>query len=236
MRRSTRFDTCHVVAFRKQFLGRVRTINPDGVSGTVGRALSHPDPEIPGERNRRTRRRPLLRVLAGALWHEQLPSWPSRPAWPRSAWRFHLVRPPIRIRGSALGCSWDSLPWEPLGAPDSTLAPVGRLAAPLLYTGSTLALILAAGGSSAGVGLVVLSCPSCGPPSISIGWKSFVVVVAVMAIEFVTTYKHPRVTSWIPFVSVGRWRFSSRFGAPIVLSIYEIRVNYARSDRSSRGA
>jgi diguanylate cyclase with GGDEF domain len=101
------------------------------------------------------------------------------------------------------------------------------LAAPLLYTGSALALILAAGGSSAGVGLVVLL-PIVWAALYLDLWKSFVVVVAVVAIEFVTTYTPTDLSDTVRL----RREFAFLFvGALVVLSIYEIRVNYARSDR-----
>jgi diguanylate cyclase (GGDEF)-like protein len=58
---------------------------------------------------------------------------------------------------------------------------------PLLYVGSSLALILAAGGSSTGVGLVVLLPILWSALNLEL-WQSLLVVVAVVVVEYVTTY------------------------------------------------
>jgi diguanylate cyclase (GGDEF)-like protein len=98
------------------------------------------------------------------------------------------------------------------------------LMAPLLYTGSCLALILAAGGSSSGVGLVVLL-PILWAAIYLDLWKAFVVVLAVVAIEFVTTYSPVDLSDSIRL----RREFAFLFiGAIIVLTVHEIRVSYSR--------
>jgi diguanylate cyclase (GGDEF)-like protein len=95
---------------------------------------------------------------------------------------------------------------------------------PLLFVGSTLALILAAGGSSAGVGLVVLL-PILWAALYLDLWKAFVVVVSVVVIEFVTTYTPVDLSDT---VRVRREFAFLLIGALIVTSIYEIRVSYSR--------
>jgi diguanylate cyclase (GGDEF)-like protein len=97
---------------------------------------------------------------------------------------------------------------------------------PLLYVGSTLALILAAGGSSAGIGLVVLL-PILWAALYLDLWKAFLVVLAVVAIEFVTTYTPVDLSDT---VRSRRELIFLLVGALIVLSIYEIRLNFSRSD------
>jgi diguanylate cyclase (GGDEF)-like protein len=71
--------------------------------------------------------------------------------------------------------------------PYDVLPPWLNISIPLCYVASTLAMILAAGGSSAGVGLVVLlpilwSALNLRP------WQTYTVVLAVAVIEWVTTY------------------------------------------------
>jgi diguanylate cyclase (GGDEF)-like protein len=71
--------------------------------------------------------------------------------------------------------------------PYDVLPPWLDISIPLCYVASALAMILAAGGSSAGVGLVVLlpilwSALNLRP------WQTYVVVLAVASIEWVTTY------------------------------------------------
>ncbi len=95
---------------------------------------------------------------------------------------------------------------------------------PLLYVASTLALILAAGGSSAGVGLVVLLPIFWAALYLDV-WKSAVVVLAVVVVELVTTYTPVNLTDT---VRLRREFASAMIGALIVFSIYEIRTSYSR--------
>lgn len=71
--------------------------------------------------------------------------------------------------------------------PFDRLPPWLNLSIPLCYVASTLAMILAAGGSSAGVGLVVLLPILWSALNLEL-WQSYVVVLAVAVIEWVTTY------------------------------------------------
>jgi diguanylate cyclase (GGDEF)-like protein len=90
------------------------------------------------------------------------------------------VETAISVALLALTAACFFLPWR-------TLPPWADLAIPLFYVASTLALILAAGGSSAGVGLVVLLPILWAALNLQL-WKSLVVVAAVVAVEFVTAY------------------------------------------------
>jgi diguanylate cyclase (GGDEF)-like protein len=95
---------------------------------------------------------------------------------------------------------------------------------PLLYVASTLALILAAGGSSAGVGLVVLLPVIWAALNLD-AWKSALVVLAVVIIELVTTYTPVDVTDT---VRIRREFAFAMMGALIVFAIHEIRASYSR--------
>jgi diguanylate cyclase (GGDEF)-like protein len=71
--------------------------------------------------------------------------------------------------------------------PFDRLPPWLNISIPLCYVGSALAMILAAGGSSAGVGLVVLLPILWSALNLQL-WQTYVVVLAVAVIEWVTTY------------------------------------------------
>jgi diguanylate cyclase (GGDEF)-like protein len=109
------------------------------------------------------------------------------------------------------------LPWK-------VLPRWANVAIPLLYVGSALALILAAGGTASGLGLVVLLPILWAALNLEL-WKAFVVVAAVVVIEFVTTYTPVDLSDT---VRVRRELAYLFLGALIVLSIYEIRRNYSR--------
>jgi diguanylate cyclase (GGDEF)-like protein len=72
-----------------------------------------------------------------------------------------------------------ALPWQALPAWATVIVPIA-------YAGSVLGLILAAGGSTSGVGILVLV-PLIWTPLYHRRWESAVVVVAVIAIELVTS-------------------------------------------------
>jgi diguanylate cyclase (GGDEF)-like protein len=114
------------------------------------------------------------------------------------------------------------LPWKLL--PDWV-----DVAVPLLYTGSTLTLILAAGGSTAGVGLVVLL-PIVWTALYLQPWKSAVVVGAVVGVEIITTYV-PTVIS--DTVRLRRIVFFVAIGALLAYSIHELRHRITRAREQS---
>jgi diguanylate cyclase (GGDEF)-like protein len=95
---------------------------------------------------------------------------------------------------------------------------------PLCYVGSCLTLILAAGGSSAGVGLVVLLPILWAALNLEL-WKAWVVVVAVGAIEFITTYvpvdlsDSVRLRREVAFLAIG---------GLIASAVHEIRTRITR--------
>jgi diguanylate cyclase (GGDEF)-like protein len=95
---------------------------------------------------------------------------------------------------------------------------------PLLYVGSSLALILAAGGSSTGVGLVVLLPILWSALNLEL-WKSLVVVVAVGAVEFVNTYLPLDVSDAVRLRRVVSWL---AIGALFAYTIHEIRSRIER--------
>lgn len=95
---------------------------------------------------------------------------------------------------------------------------------PLLYVGSVLALILAAGGSSTGVGLVVLLPILWSALNLEL-WKSLAVVVAVGTTEFVTTYLPVDVTDAVRLRRVVSWL---AIGALFAYTIHEIRSRIER--------
>jgi diguanylate cyclase (GGDEF)-like protein len=113
-----------------------------------------------------------LPFLAVAVAAELSLALPPGPASYRDTW--------ISVALLALTAGCFLLPWD-------RLPRWADVTVPLCYVGSSLALILAAGGSSAGVGLVVLLPILWAALNLEL-WKSLVVVGAVVVIEFVTTY------------------------------------------------
>jgi diguanylate cyclase (GGDEF)-like protein len=100
-----------------------------------------------------------------------------------------------------------------------------ELVVPLCYLASVLLLILAAGGSSTGIGLVVLLPILWAALNLDF-WESLVVVVAVVGIELVTTY------SPVDLAGSVRLRREISFlliGGLIVFSIQELRQRVQRS-------
>jgi diguanylate cyclase (GGDEF)-like protein len=98
------------------------------------------------------------------------------------------------------------------------------LAVPLSYLTSVLFLILAAGGSSAGIGLVVLLPLLWAALTLDL-WESVVVVAAVVLMELVTTY------SPVDLSATVRLRREVSFffvGGLIVFSIQELRLQIKR--------
>jgi diguanylate cyclase (GGDEF)-like protein len=71
--------------------------------------------------------------------------------------------------------------------PFDRLPPWINITIPLCYVGSSLAMILAAGGSTAGVGLVILLPILWSALNLQL-WQTYVVVLAVAVVEWVTTY------------------------------------------------
>jgi diguanylate cyclase (GGDEF)-like protein len=99
------------------------------------------------------------------------------------------------------------------------------LVVPLCYLVSVLFLILAAGGSSAGIGLVVLLPMLWAALTMSL-WESAVVVVAVVLLELITTYSPVDLTG---AVRIRREVSFLLVGALIIFSIQELRVRIRRS-------
>jgi diguanylate cyclase (GGDEF)-like protein len=100
-----------------------------------------------------------------------------------------------------------------------------ELAVPLCYLVSVLMLILGAGGSSAGIGLVVLLPIVWASLNLDF-WESMVTVVAVALVELVTTYSPLDLTAAVRF----RREVSFLFvGALIVFAIQELRQRVQRS-------
>jgi diguanylate cyclase (GGDEF)-like protein len=99
------------------------------------------------------------------------------------------------------------------------------LATPLCYLASVLLLILAAGGTSAGIGLIVLL------PILWVAltmelWESFFVVLAVLVVELVTTYSPVDLSGTVRLRREVSYLF---VGGLIVASIQELRQRYQRS-------
>jgi diguanylate cyclase (GGDEF)-like protein len=111
------------------------------------------------------------------------------------------------------------LPWH-------RLPPWADVVIPLLYVGSSLALILAAGGSSAGVGLVVVLPILWAALNLEL-WKSLTVVAAVVVIEFVTTYVP---TDLSDSVRLRREVAFLAIGCLIAYPIHDIRTRIALVD------
>lgn len=109
------------------------------------------------------------------------------------------------------------LPW-------STLPSGVGIIIPLLYLGSTLALILAAGGSSTGVGLIVLLPILWSALNLEL-WQSLVVVVAVGVVEYVTTYVPDDLSDSIRIRRVVSWL---AIGALLAYVIHDIRARIKR--------
>jgi len=105
------------------------------------------------------------------------------------------------------------LPWE-------RLPRWADVAIPLLYVASCLALIHAAGGSSAGVGLVVILPILWAALNLEL-WKTLVVVVAVAIVEFVTTYRPIDLSD---SVRLRRETFYLAIGSLIAYAVHEIRT------------
>jgi diguanylate cyclase (GGDEF)-like protein len=99
-----------------------------------------------------------------------------------------------------------------------------RVFIPLFYVGSALALILAAGGSSAGVGLVVLLPILWAALSLD-RWQSMVVVAAVVVVEFVTTYDPVDLSDSIRLRREVSWLV---IGGLVAFTVHEIRNRIAR--------
>jgi diguanylate cyclase (GGDEF)-like protein len=99
-----------------------------------------------------------------------------------------------------------------------------RVMIPLCYVGSALALVLAAGGSSAGVGLVVLLPILWSALSLEL-WQSMVVVVGVAVVEFVTTYVPADLSDSIGLRREIAWL---AIGGLLAFTVHEIRNRIAR--------
>jgi diguanylate cyclase (GGDEF)-like protein len=100
-----------------------------------------------------------------------------------------------------------------------------ELAVPLCYLVSVLMLIFAAGGSSAGIGLVVLL-PILWAALYLEFWESVATVVAVVVVELITTYSPVDLSATIRF----RRELSFLFvGLLIIVSIHELRQRDRRS-------
>jgi diguanylate cyclase (GGDEF)-like protein len=109
------------------------------------------------------------------------------------------------------------LPWHAL--PDGV-----DIIIPLLYVGSALALILAAGGSSTGVGLIVLLPILWAALNIEL-WQSLLVVIAVVVVEYVTTYLPDDLSDSVRIRRVVSWL---AIGALMAYVIHDIRARIAR--------
>jgi diguanylate cyclase (GGDEF)-like protein len=119
------------------------------------------------------------------------------------------------------------LPWK-------VLPTWANIVIPLLYTGSALALILAAGGTTSGVGLVVLL-PVMWTALNLEPWKSATVLCAVVALEFVASIVPVEVPD---SVRLRRVAIYFVLGCLIAYSIHELRNRIARisSQRESINA
>jgi diguanylate cyclase (GGDEF)-like protein len=106
------------------------------------------------------------------------------------------------------------------------------LAVPLLYSGSVLALILAVGGSSTGIGLVVLL-PLVWTALYLQPWKSVVVVAALTALQIVTTYVPVDIADT---VRVRKVLFFIIIGGLLAYSISELRIRITRSNEATEVA
>jgi diguanylate cyclase (GGDEF)-like protein len=109
------------------------------------------------------------------------------------------------------------LPWHIL--PDGV-----DVIIPLLYVGSALALILAAGGSSTGVGLIVLLPILWSALNLEL-WQSLGVVVAVGVIEYITTYVPDDLSDSIRTRRLVSWL---AIGALLAYVIHDIRARIER--------
>jgi diguanylate cyclase (GGDEF)-like protein len=99
------------------------------------------------------------------------------------------------------------------------------LVVPLCYLVSVLMLILAAGGSSTGIGLVVLLPILWAALTLDM-WESVAVVIAVVLVELVTTYSPVDLTT---AVRIRREASFLLVGGLIVISIQELRARIRRS-------
>ena len=103
------------------------------------------------------------------------------------------------------------------------------LIVPLLFSGSALGLILAAGGSTTGIGIIVLL-PIVWTALYVEPWKSIVVVAAVVAVETITTYSPVGVTDTI---RVRKIAFFAFIGVLVAYSIIELRQRMTRSNEQN---
>jgi len=111
------------------------------------------------------------------------------------------------------------LPWERLPS-------WADVVIPLCYVATCLALILAAGGTAAGVGLVVLLPILWSALNLEL-WKSLVVVVAVAVVEWITTYVP---TDLSDSVRIRREVAYLAVGAIIAYAVHEIRTRITTID------
>jgi diguanylate cyclase (GGDEF)-like protein len=124
------------------------------------------------------------------------------------------------LLAATIGCFF--LPWRMLPSGFDVFVP-------LLYTGSVLALILAAGGSSTGIGLVILL-PLVWTALYLEPWKSGVVVAGLVIVQIVTSYVPVAASD---AVRLRKIVFFLVIGALLAYSIIELRIRMARSnDRS----
>jgi signal transduction histidine kinase len=114
-----------------------------------------------------------------------------------------------------------ALPWRRLPAWATVLIP-------LTYTGSVLALILAA-GATAGVGLVILA-PLVWTSLFHQRWESAVVVVAIVAVEVVTSLDP---TAAADSVIARRVLLFAALGTMISVATHGLRDRIAHSQRES---
>jgi diguanylate cyclase (GGDEF)-like protein len=106
------------------------------------------------------------------------------------------------------------------------------LIVPLLFSGYALALMLAAGGSTTGIGIIVLL-PIVWTALYVEPWKSIVVVAAVVAVATMTTYLPVGVTDTI---RVRKIAFFAFIGALVAYSIVELRQRMTRSNEQNEAS
>lgn len=110
------------------------------------------------------------------------------------------------------------LPWPRLPAWTT-------VAVPLVYVGSVLTLILAAGGSTSGVGIVILI-PLLWTALFHHRWESFVVVGAIVAIEIVTSLTPVKVPDAVLLRRIVFW---SAMGVLISVATHDLRSRLSRT-------
>jgi diguanylate cyclase (GGDEF)-like protein len=139
-----------------------------------------------------------------ALVAEASLAWPPGPA--------SMVDTIISVVLLAIACGLIVAPWDRMPS-------WGTVVVPFAYTGSVMMLILAAGGSTSGVGVIILI-PLVWTALYHRRWESLVVVTAIVAVELVISLD-PRVGAGaVIFRRVGFWGV---LGLGISFSIHSLR-------------